>query len=148
MNPEYKEISYHQLMKKIEVLNELTLDEAWGIGGLLPGKSNAAKESERKRRAGEEQAETNLDISMGGPEKRQLETDKQRKIDLDKKKLTGSLTPAETTEHGGINAKIATSTTEFKKQHQSKLDDAQDNFTNTTRVLLPPQLKEILLVNN
>lgn len=27
MNPQYKEISYHQLMKKIEVLNELNLEE-------------------------------------------------------------------------------------------------------------------------
>ena len=27
MNPEYKEITYHQLMKKIEVLNELNLEE-------------------------------------------------------------------------------------------------------------------------
>lgn len=27
MNPEYKEITYHQLMKKIEVLNELNIDE-------------------------------------------------------------------------------------------------------------------------
>ena len=29
MNPEYKEISYHQLMKKIEVLNELNTDQKW-----------------------------------------------------------------------------------------------------------------------
>jgi len=29
MNPQYKEISYHQLMKKIEVLNELNTDQKW-----------------------------------------------------------------------------------------------------------------------
>ena len=28
MNPQYKEITYHQLMKKIEILNELNVDES------------------------------------------------------------------------------------------------------------------------
>ena len=39
MNPQYKEITYHQLMKKIEILNELALEE--GIGEFLFG--NKAK---------------------------------------------------------------------------------------------------------
>ena len=48
MNPQYKEITYHQLMKKIEILNELALEE-----GFL----DSAKEyllGNRKKREGQE----------------------------------------------------------------------------------------------
>lgn len=133
MNPQYKEITYHQLMKKIEVLNELTLDEAWGIGGLLPGKSSAAKESERKRSAGETQANTDVDNAMGDQEKRKLQIDMARKADLDAKKLAGGLTSAETAEHSGIDAEISTSRANFIKTHQGKLEDAQRYFDASTK---------------
>ena len=47
MNPEYKEISYHQLMKKIEVLNELNLEE--GIITSLFGNKKAKEENDTLR---------------------------------------------------------------------------------------------------
>lgn len=49
MNPQYKEISYHQLMKKIEVLNELNLEE--GIGSFFMGNKKERDAIFDKRRS-------------------------------------------------------------------------------------------------
>ena len=49
MNPEYKEISYHQLMKKIEVLNELNTDQKWFYNKLSEaGGAFGSAEKDRK----------------------------------------------------------------------------------------------------
>lgn len=49
MNPEYKEISYHQLMKKIEVLNELNTDQKWFYNKLSEaGGASSSAEKDKK----------------------------------------------------------------------------------------------------
>jgi len=74
MNPQYKEITYHQLMKKIEILNELNVDESlFSNLGRIAGKvKNTALGGDLYRLAGEVKntvkgATKNLGTSLKSP---------------------------------------------------------------------------------
>lgn len=74
MNPQYKEITYHQLMRKIEVLNELNVDEGLfrNLGRLAGEVKNTALGGDFYRLAGEVKnsvkgATKNLGTSLKSP---------------------------------------------------------------------------------
>ena len=63
MNPEYKEISYHQLMKKIEVLNELNTDQKWFYNKLSEERSGNIFSKDQMEKTGKWEADKDKKIA-------------------------------------------------------------------------------------